>query len=412
LVATKRVVVVGAGLSGLTCAYRLARDGVDTVVLEARDRVGGRAWRVPLDGGLEFDAGCEAADEAHQALLELAAELAVATRLAEPWVDALAPDLDEGDLAVFNGFQGEIDALAERIDPLHPEALDGAGALDAQTLGGRLEELGASPGLLATAEAWYSVAASTVPIGEMSLFAYAAKLAAGAAPNGLRVRFAGGPTALAERMAGLLGAQVRTGAQVVALESETSGVRVLLADGEVERGSRCVVAVPLTVQRSLRFDPELPPHRLEALARARYGNVVKAALAYAAAPPGPYPIVRQSGILYRLDHAPKLVVFFAGSGPGRELTALPDERRRARIAELAGGDPSAVCAVAWSQEPFTLGSYLIFGPGELTAWGRRLPEPHDRIHFAGAEASPLPSYMNGAVIAGERAAREVVAALV
>ena len=411
LVATKRVVVVGAGLSGLTCAYRLTRAGVDAVVLEARERVGGRAWRVPLDGGLEFDAGCEAADEAHQALLELAAELGVATRLAEPWVDELAPDLDEADLAVFDGFQTEIDALAKRIDPLHPDAFEEAGALDAQTLGGRLMELGASPSLLATAEAWYSVAASTVPIGDMSLFAYAAKLAAGAAPNGLRVRFEGGPTALAEAMATLLDGRVRTGAQVVAIESETSGVRILLADGAVERGSRCVVAMPLTVQRSLRFEPELAPQRIEALARAGYGNVVKAALAYAATPPGPYPIVRESGILYQLDHAPELVVFFAGSRPGRQLTALPEGKRRTRIAALAGGDPSTVRAVAWSQEPFTLGSYLIFGPSELTTWGRHLAEPHGRIHFAGAEASPLPSYMNGAVIAGERAAREVLAAL-
>ena len=67
-------------------------------------------------------------------------------------------------------------------------------------------------------------------------------------------------------------------------------------------------------------------------------------------------------------------------------------------------------AVAWTLEPETRGSYLIFGPGDLLDWGRRLAEPHGRIHFAGSEASVLPSYMEGAVRAGERAAEEVLLA--
>jgi monoamine oxidase len=66
--------------------------------------------------------------------------------------------------------------------------------------------------------------------------------------------------------------------------------------------------------------------------------------------------------------------------------------------------------VDWAAEPFSRGSYLIFGPGDLTTWGRRLAEPHGRVHFAGSEASDLPSYAEGAVRAGERAADEVLAA--
>jgi monoamine oxidase len=66
--------------------------------------------------------------------------------------------------------------------------------------------------------------------------------------------------------------------------------------------------------------------------------------------------------------------------------------------------------VDWAAERFSRGSYLIFGPGDLTTWGRRLAEPHGRVHFAGSEASDLPSYAEGAVRAGERAADEVLAA--
>jgi monoamine oxidase len=53
-------------------------------------------------------------------------------------------------------------------------------------------------------------------------------------------------------------------------------------------------------------------------------------------------------------------------------------------------------------------SYLIFAPGELAGWGGRLGDPNGRVHYAGAETSDLPSFMEGAVRAGERAAAEVL----
>ncbi len=387
------------------------RAGADVFLVEARDRVGGRAWRLPVGDGLEFEAGCEVADEAHDALLALAGELGVATRLAEPWGGELAPSLEGADAALFHALHTEIEELAARIDPLHPEELEGAGALDAQTLGGWLTERGASGRLLDAAETWYAVAAASVPIGETSLLHHAAKQAAGAAPNGLRVRFVGGPSALAARMAATLGDRIRLSAEVVAVEQDAFGVRLSLADGRVERAGRAILALPLTVQRGVRFDPELPAHRREALARARYGDAVKAGLAYEEIPAGAYPILDGRGVVHRPEPGLPLLVFFAGSGPARELAALDEAERRRRIAGLAGGEPSAFRSVAWAQKTFTRGSYVIFGPGDLTSWGRRLGEPWGRVHFAGAEASPLPSYMNGAIVAGERAAREVLGAL-
>jgi monoamine oxidase len=382
--ASARIAVVGAGLSGLVAAYRLVQAGADVVVLEARRRVGGRVWRMDV-GGLPFDAGAEAIDDAHRTVLALADELEVATWRTEPWAD-------QGERSpLVAALEERIAELASRIDPAYPEETNDASVLDTQTLHGWLAERDASADVLAEAETLYSIASSSVPLGEMSLLAYATKVAAGAAPTGLTVRMRGGPSALVERLAAHC--EVQTGAVVTGIEQGDAGVRIELADGASVSAARAILAIPLPLQRRLRFDPPLPEHRRLALERARYGEVVKAALPYDPRLTGRLPELSAAGFVYQPDPGVPLLALFAAAGAARP----------ARMIE-------SLAAVDWSRETFSRGSYLIFGPGDLTTWGRRLSEPQGRLHFAGSEASSLPSYMEGAVRAGERAADEVLSA--
>jgi monoamine oxidase len=393
-----RVLVVGAGLSGLTVAYRLGQAGVDVTVLEARERVGGRAWRVPV-GDAFFDAGCESFDREHRGLLRLAHQLGVHAWEAGAWGDS-PRDLEGADADLVAEFEREVDALAARVDPAHPEELEDAGELDGQSLAGWLEQRGASSRALEALEASIAVASSSVPTREMSFLAYAVKRAAGADPTGLTLRFEGGPTALAERLAQELDGRVLTGAAVVRVEGWDRGVSLRLQDGATEHAGRAVIAVPLTLQREIDFDPPLPEPRRRALAEARYGEIVKQAALFDTPPAVPDPDLSPDGHLYAAAHDPRLLIRFAGAGAARS---------EVRLGQLVGMEPRAEARVDWPAEPWTRGSYLILGPGQLLSWGNRLAEAHGRIHFAGADRSALKSYMEGAVRAGEETAAEVLA---
>jgi monoamine oxidase len=394
------VIVVGAGLSGLTTAYRLAQADVDVLVLEARERVGGRAWRLPV-GDASFEAGCEALDNEHHALRSLATDAKVEVVEGAPWAGDAPSELEGEDLELLRAFEAEVHGLADRVDPFRPADLEDAGRLDRQTLAGWLVEQGASDRVLQTVETTVAIGSSSVSTREMSLLAYAAKLAAGAAPTGLRLHLRGGPSRLAARLVEELDGRVRTGAPVAGLAQDGGSVTVRLADGSVQHADRAVVAVPLTLQRELRFEPPLPQLRLRALDEARYGDARKDAAFFE---PGPAPslpkVLSADGFFYASTDDPRVLIRFAGA----EAAARPVDFARA-----AGADPRAVAGVRWSDERWTRGTYLILGPGHLTTWGGRLAEPHGRVHFAGAECSNLPSYMEGAVRAGEATAAELVA---
>jgi monoamine oxidase len=392
-------VVIGAGISGLAAAHRLAAEGKDVVVLEAADRVGGRAW-TPTVAGVSFEAGGEAVDLANTALRDLAAEIGADLRpSAVGWGDhGPVPVMWHVGGRRFERAGGAYLRLQEELTRLG--STPGPDE-DPMTVDDWLRADGAGAHERAVCETAVAVTAATVPLRLMSLRALARKHAARAGPgDGSELRFGDGAGGFAQRIADRLGERVQLLRPAAHVRLGVRSVEVSSPDGPPVSARHAVVAVPLHARArigGLRRDPI-----------GRYGVAVKSLLVLANELPEETPaaVVTDTPIGYAYRHTSRTLGSFVGSTPAawllRQPRAIADRAVAEAVRMCFGVELAQVVRVTYPR------TYLIFAPGELAGWGSRLGEPDGRVHYAGAETSDLPSFMEGAVRAGERAAAEVL----
>jgi monoamine oxidase len=393
-------VVVGAGISGLVAGHRLRTEGGDVVVLEASGRVGGRVWS-PTVAGMRFEAGGEAVDLVNETLRGVAGEVRAELRDSEVgWGDhGPVPVTWHVGGRTFARAEGAYLRLGDELERLGAESEAG----DALTVAGWLIAEGASPHERAVCETAIAITASTVPLRLMSLRALAVKHAArSGAGDGSELRFADGAGGFAERIAAGLGERVLLGRPAAAVRATGAGVEVEAPGGPPVRARRAVVAVPLHARARIAGLRRTPA--------GRYGVAVKSLFVLEEDLPddAPAAVITDSVIGYTYRHGLRTLGSFVGSTPAEWLLRQPPAIADRAVAEAVracfGARLERVVRVSYRR------SYLVFAPGELEGWGSRLGEPDGRVHYAGAETSALPSFMEGAARAGERAAAEVLAA--
>src|SRR5215212_5329852 len=440
------VAVVGAGLAGLVAARDLLAAGLSVLVLEARDRVGGRLLNHTLKGGAVVEVGGQWVGPTQDRVLALAEELGV----------GLYPTYEEGEhfLAV-NGavkrYSGDDFALPE-------DALADVGETQQ-----RLEEMASTvpleePWRAAQAAAWdaqtldtWLVANANTEIGlgywrtlvpalfsaeasEMSLLHFLFYCRSGGTIDRLvathggaqESRLEGGSQHLASRLAEQLGDVVRLGSPVRAIRQDDRGVEVTYNGGVVEAG-RAVVAIPPTLAGRIRYSPALPPLRDQLTQQVPMGYVIKVQIAY------PEPFWRAEGLsgsVFSLDDEVSVIfdnsppdlscgvlLGFLEGGHARVTGKLPPEERRELVLSVLvkffgprAAEPDEYVERDWAAEEWSRGCYGgRFGTGVWTGYGEALREPVGRVHWAGTETSEVwNGYMDGAIRSGERAAREVL----
>ncbi|MEB4211093.1 flavin monoamine oxidase family protein [Mycobacterium sp. 94-17] len=437
------VIVVGAGLSGLTAASDIASAGLSVGVIEARDRIGGRIYTISDDFGHPVEFGAEFVGPHQTAILELADRYGL--RL-QPTFDVGIhigsfgrgerrwtgdrPALSVGGLLGTGAGIGLLNALSRTVDPAAPWSGRLAGYLDGRSVAQFLDRLPReSVGLLGVA--MRSIFATD--IDRLSLLhAVMCIRSAGGFRRYLRtngsqqLRFVDGACALCERLAATLPSPPILNAPVSAVAQGDSGVEVV-TDDDTLRAAGVVVALPPPHAAALRFDPPLSEGRRRHLAAANPGTVLKYHLAY------PRPFWRGAGLSgksisnddlvnatfdFSTDDQGVLVAFVVGAQARRLLGRSVPERLDAVLADLShrfgpeAAHPTHARIHVWNEDQWSPGCFGAFhSPGTWTS-NRAVPShPQGRIHFAGTEtASCFYGSMEGAVTAGHRAATEIIAA--
>ncbi|MCV7280025.1 flavin monoamine oxidase family protein [Mycolicibacterium flavescens] len=444
--ASADAVVVGAGFAGLAAARELTRLGHDVVVLEGRDRVGGRSSTVTI-AGVAVDLGATFVGPTQDAVTSLAAELgceAVPTfsrgKNLIRWrgrvrsYRSTIPRLSVIELLDVSRIQWRFERVCRRVRVDEPWAGSNAYQLDGLTLDGWLKSVRASAGTRDLMAIMSRVTWGAEPDAVSMLHAVRYVKAAGGLDRMLDVeggaqqsRFPGGTQQIAVRMAEELGPRVVLGAVVRRIERHGDGTLTVTADSGAVRARAVVVAIPPEHRRAITFLPDLPPEYGKLAEHWPQGKLSKAYVAYEK------PFWRANGLSGEAlsDEGPVFITFDVSpgdDGPGvllgftdaRTFDPLPPEQRRQRaltgFSALFGDqalNPIDYLDHRWGAEGFAPGGpTAAVPPGSWTTYGRWLRKPIDGIYWAGTEtADTWTGFLDGAVRSGRRAADEVHRAL-
>jgi monoamine oxidase len=446
-------VVVGAGFAGLTAARRLAEAGQTVVVLEARNRVGGRTHTVESHG-TAIDLGGQWIGPGQDRVAALVAELA------PPGVDSTWPQPTTGDDVVDLGgtprrvadtagafpeedLVGYIELVAAfeevcaTVDTAAPWRTPQAGALDAMTLDAWVRKHQPPEGARQLFEVGVQAVFAATSAQLSALHAAVYTRAGGGWANltdteggAQQDRVTGGLEPLAERLAERVtgaGGRIELGQPVRRIDDTGDAVVVTCEEGRTVAAAQVVVALPPTLAGRLTYQPPLPGRRDQLTQRIPQGSVVKFHVIYNT----PWwrdeglsgVVVSPTGVIgVTFDGTPPegtpgvITGFFEGPNATAAAEAGPAWRQRTVVDVLVAhlgakaADNVGYLDLDWSEEPYTRGCYgAHLPPGAWTQFGPALAEPVGRIHFAGTEtADKWGGYIDGAIRSGERVASEIL----
>jgi monoamine oxidase len=430
-----RVVVVGAGFSGLAAAYELTQAGYDVTVVEARNRVGGRVISFSdMVPGKNVEGGGELVGSNHPQWIRYAERFKL-TLVEATEEDAEAPIVlagkrltsDESD-ALWEEMEkafATIDADAKAIDPLQPWRAANAEALDRRSLASWIERVDASP-MCKLALHTIMTADNGVITAHQSYLGNLAMIQGGG--GGAKYwlesethRCGGGNQQLAQRLAAAVGAgKVITRMPVRAVATSDAGARVTLADGKVLEADHVLLTAPPSTWPRIAFDPLLPPGLAPQMAvnvkclialKSRFWQ--RAELGPEMLSDGPVSLT-WDGTDGQPGGAAAMVAFSGANAADQTREWAPASRGENYLANLEkvyrGIRPSFVKYryMDWPSDPWSKGSYSFPAPGQVTSQGPTLRAGIGRLHFAGEYTSyAFMGYMEGALESGAAAARRI-----
>lgn len=434
------VVVLGAGLAGLAAARDLASAGADVVVLEARDRVGGRVEQVAArDGGRPIQLGGELVGPVHTAYLELVDELGLSL---EPTYTAAAGDTtydllegvyrsddypfaDAAERADYDRVQALFVQLAQTVDPTDPWSHPDARALDDASVGAWARQVGAMPSTVRA----LVVGSLSLAAGSYERISLLSELRrAVIAPNPSfdayyeqweSLQVTEGSAEVALRMAAELGERVRLEEEVRSVSVAAGSCTVTVRSGEQLEAEVVVCALPVSVVRHVQIDGT-DSERIASLRRQRHAHAAKLVTVYERsvwAGLGANGLMegehllgstwpQRDGVLSGLV-PPERMAWLLATADEEQAPALYEELRRMYNDDAAA--PLETYLRLWATDPFTLGYVTHWWPGDVMRVGPRHGTHAPPFYVCGSDQW-VAGYMEGAVRTGRGAAAAALGA--
>lgn len=440
------VIVVGAGYAGLTATRELLKAEKKVLLLEARDRIGGRVWTQRFDDGTYVDLGGAWVGPTQDRLYALAREFGVETY---PTYDegkstqyfrgqvkrykGLIPPLPIGALLSLDAAIKKLNKLSKKVNLAEPWATPKAQHLDSMTLASWMNR----QMRFDVARQFFQVAAEAIWAADPAEISLLHALFYTKScrdldtlmniKNGAQEeRFVGGAQTIADRLAATFSNQLIFDAAVKAVSQAGEHIHVVTSKGTCT-ARRVIITVPPALQSRIDFQPILPAQRAQLIQRMPMGSVWKCYAIYEK------PFWREQGlnglaatpdghVTVTFDNSPRdgsygVLMGFVLGNQAKAFSALSeDDRKRSALHSFAtffgtqALSPVRYFDHSFMNEEWSRGCYAgLMGPGVWTTLGPALRQPVGRIHWAGTETSDVwNGYIEGAIRSGERVAAEVL----
>lgn len=437
---TKRppsVLVLGAGLSGLYAALLLERAGVMVTVLEGRDRVGGRVQT--LDGlPGKPEAGAEVFSKKYSRLLKLAERYKVpleplpkpspevlfhvngqsvlpkqwassqANRLAKLEKQIPPPALMKHYLRPHNPLKTPTDWIAHKYRDLDISLKDFLLAQGASEEALRLMDIfPPTMNSIATTSALWGLKNDQI-----------------AQDRGSPLQVIGGNSRLPEKLAAALSSPIHLHKVIEEVRSNDTGVTVNCADGSSFDADYALLTLPFSVLRQIKIDPPLKGNQKEAVEKLPYTKITKVHFSVQGSfwKDDGYPLQMWTDSLLEQifpvkDETGRVQGFVAwANGDNADKLARLSKQEvehtvKAQLQQIRPAMAENVefnRIITWGSDPFSLGAYSHFAPGQIRQWADEMVRPWHRIHFAGEHTAVAAAGMEAALESAERAVQELL----
>jgi monoamine oxidase len=419
----KSCVVIGAGLSGLSAAFKLKNAGWNVTILEARDRIGGRvfSYSFPQNKNLTCELGAEWVGESHERVKALCADFKIPLQKHQ-FDDYL---LQNGKVSRPGawGFTAQARTAFEKakanyakLNRLQQMSVD---RLDWWTY---LEKIGFTEDDLRLRDLMDSTDFGE-SIRHVSAFGALAEYAESSPKNEMDYKMIGGNSRLAEELLKRIGAEnIRLDTLVTEI-NQRAGIVTVKTATETFQADACICTIPTQSLLKIKFNPALPTAQIEAAEKLIYARICKNSILCEKRfwKDENFSLVSDTSSHFYFHSTQNqtgeegILTSYAVGEKADVLASQSDERRmRVIMRDLVDFDEDApklaknILSYAWQRDKYTDGAYALYRPGQWFGVRPILQKPHLKILFAGEHLADWQGFMEGAIETGEAAARNLI----